>query len=199
MIQANVSGFVIGNCRGDEWVLGYKGFVEPADVPIEDWPGAPSEGRGWEAVSLPAAAHFDGSAGSTSRMAPLNRSSEPLHGQPMATRSHQNRRHAATYEHAEFIKRYNGTRALRPTIRTRRYDKLYISGQLREEGRTAGRDEREELLPSLDDPDKHARRTRTSTRTRAGRSRCQPRSPVRRPRQLAEHPAPVPRPPPGRR
>ena len=156
MIQANVSGFVIGNCRGDEWVLGYKGFVEPADVPIEDWPGAPSEGRGWEAVSLPAAAHFDGCGWINIK----NRLYEPQSEPPqLVNRCDEgpigDRRHAATYEHAEFIKRYNGTRvAPADHPNSKRYDKLYIWASFgKKDGRRVEMSGKK-YRPSFDDPDK---------------------------------------------
>lgn len=53
-IQADVSGFVMGNCAGGTAVDGFYTYVDP-----NGYPGARSEGRGWEAVSFPPEAHFD--------------------------------------------------------------------------------------------------------------------------------------------
>jgi hypothetical protein len=53
-IQAKVSGFVIGNCRGGVTVRG----VATDQCALGCVRGGKSEGRGWEAVSLPPGAHF---------------------------------------------------------------------------------------------------------------------------------------------
>ncbi|MDO9357171.1 MAG: hypothetical protein Q7T55_25965 [Solirubrobacteraceae bacterium] len=55
-IQAKVSGFVVGNCRGGTPVLGAAtDACAPGCVR-----GARNEGRAWEAVALPPGAHFAG-------------------------------------------------------------------------------------------------------------------------------------------
>jgi hypothetical protein len=55
-IQAKVSGFVVGNCRGGTVVRG----IATDQCAIGCVRGGAKEGRGWEAVSLPRRAHFPG-------------------------------------------------------------------------------------------------------------------------------------------
>jgi hypothetical protein len=111
-IQASVSGFVIGNCKGDDWVLGYKARVYPANTPIKDYPGSPAEGLGWEAVSPRASAHFDGCGW-------INILRRLYRGQADPPSDLENRcdegpvadrRHHANYGFEEYIKRYSGNR-----------------------------------------------------------------------------------------
>lgn len=118
-VQAAVSGFVIGNCEGDTAALGWKTFVSKPG----DYPGAPSEGRGWEAVSLPAEAHFDACGWIN-----LKNWLDNVAGTPPANRCSDDDLQGPTFDdEAQYVKRYAGTRiagANAPNTTT--YKGLYI-------------------------------------------------------------------------
>jgi hypothetical protein len=108
----------IGNCPGGMAVNGFKTYVSPPG----NYPGAKSEGRGWEAVSLPAEAHFD-ACGWINLKNRLNN----VAGTPPENRCASQHLQGPLFDEAQFIKRYAGHRvagALAPN--TEKYEGLYV-------------------------------------------------------------------------
>jgi hypothetical protein len=118
-IQADVSGFVMGNCAGGTAVDGFYTYVD-----TNGYPGARSEGRGWEAVSLPPEAHFDACGWMNIR----NRLTG-VEGRPPPNRCASGALRGPSFTNeAVYIKRTSGTRvagSYAPPNSTRYHD-LYV-------------------------------------------------------------------------
>ena len=133
-IQAHVSGFVLGNCEGGTAVLGWKSFVSKVGDPT---PGAPSEGRGWEAVSLPAEAHFDACGWIN-----IKNRLDNAYGTPPENRCADPdlNLHPPDFEFSEYIKQYTGTRVAGADAPvTPDHGGLYVWGRRIQGHETAGK------------------------------------------------------------